>query len=561
MGWWPFGARHPGPHRLARDSIAKTDDDLTLPYFARDDYESAIRNHVARHHNVVLYGPARQGKTLLLSRCIPVQTSIYIECRPDFKRTHLYRLILSSLGYSISTEKKRSQKGSATIKFGLFGSKMGGEVDVEQEKTLQEINIDLKNPSEVAHLISRIPQTPYVILNGFHMLNAGTKENILFDLAFFTERSQMRYVIVGTWTAIDYLEAIEPAVTGKLSYLNIPYWSDAELRAVHRFWRERGAAPEASPEMLDQMILLAGGDISLFSALAALPRAASLADFGRQAEELAVGRSLRGLEARIGEFLRRKELALSYTEVQTTSTLEPNPDFKPIPGARKADYQRIAINPDTSRPYRTTREVAIDADGNPQYREVVSADLESSNDNIGEFLITELYMAARRERDEVAVRDLVASFKQARLARAVAVNDTRLKAVFLRIDEAQRHAMISPPLVAVDARKGSVRIADRRFYLALKGSAEDDFDELLAACRPETLPRPSRRARISDEVPDDEQERLKEEALGELGSSPVAADAGAGDTDADGLGDGDNASDDGSDTGDDEDSPVARTRG
>jgi hypothetical protein len=183
------------------------DDELPQRYFLRGNFEATLKEHIERHHNIVLYGPARQGKTLLLSRCMDVSASIYVECRPDFKRTHVYRLILSSLGYSVTMTKKRKEKGGASVKFKLFGAGVGGDVGLEQESSAQEINIDLRNPSEVAHLISRIPRRLYVILNGFHMLNDNTKENLLFDLAFFTERSRMRYVILGTWVTDDYLEA------------------------------------------------------------------------------------------------------------------------------------------------------------------------------------------------------------------------------------------------------------------------------------------------------------------------------------------------------------------
>lgn len=481
-------------------------------YFPRAPLEAEVRKRLARHDSLVLYGPARQGKTMLLAACLPIRDCIYIECRPDFKRPHIYRLILASLGYSITTGGKRSRKADYSIKLGVLGTNMEGGVDLAQERTLQEINVDLKNPSEVAHLISRIPRLPYVVLNGFHLLNPNTRENLLFDLAFFSERSQIRFVIIGTWHQADYLEAIEPAIAGKLHYIRVPFWSTEELHEVYRFWCEKTAIRPLPSGILDEMISLAGGDIALFAALMAMPPAATIEESHKHAVELVVRRSLRGLAARIEELLNRRELAFSYRAIAVDTRFEPNPDFQPTPGAREADYQRVVINPETGRPFADGREVKLDAAGNLQYREMTDAILTTFTARIGDFLIYEFYDAAQANRDTLVLTDLVAKLKRVWLRNAVGIDDAGLRAVFLRIDEAQRRAPVSPALVETTEDGQALRIADRRFYLTLRSMGPDEFDEWFEKHRPAGTPRPRRRANVSADVPQWELDRLTEQA-------------------------------------------------
>jgi hypothetical protein len=482
--------------------------ELDQCYFPRLNVEPEVKKRLARRDNFVLYGPARQGKTMLLSACLPIRDSIYIECRPDFKRPHLYRLILASLGYSISTEKKRKQKADYKIKFGLLGTNMGAGVDLEQERTLQEINVDLKNPSEVAHLISRIPNLPYVVLNGFHLLDPNTKKNFLFDLAFFAERSEIRFIIVGSWLQVDYLEAIEPAITGKLHYIPVPFWAAEELRAAHRFWCDRQVIKPVLPEILEEMISLSGGDIALFAALMAMPPASSIDSLRRDAIELVVSRSLRGLEARIEELLNRREIAFSYDAIHTEIALEANPNFHPIPGATDATYQRVAINPETGRPFSKREEVKIDATGTPQYRENVNVTRVTRVGRIGDFVLYKFYQAVRAGSDTLQLSELVAEFMRDYLPDSIGIDAAKLTAIFLQIHEAQRLAPISPPLIEVTSDARALHIADRRFYLTLKSMGPDDFEDWFEKRRPSDTPKPRRRANISSDITQEDLDQL-----------------------------------------------------
>lgn len=178
----------------------------------------------------MIYGPPHLGKTVLLTQQLGTADFIYIGCRPGFKRAQIYRVLLSSLGYALLVEKKRRGKASTTVKFGIGSIGVEAGAEGEMEQMMQSVTIDLKNASEVAHLISRIKRPPRVVLDNFQLLDRGTKENLLFDLAFLSERRSIQVVIVGAWSQEDYLEEIEPAVAGRFRYIEISPWSNPELR-------------------------------------------------------------------------------------------------------------------------------------------------------------------------------------------------------------------------------------------------------------------------------------------------------------------------------------------
>ena len=221
-------------------------------YVARPNLEAALAGFVARGENLVLYGPTHQGKTMLLTRQMPSDT-VVIECRPDFKRAQIYRVIMSSLGYAVLVEKKKSGKASTTVKLGVGVFKGEANAEGGLEQTLQPVTVDLKNSSEVAILISRIKNLPWIVLNNFQLLDSRTKRTLLFDLVTFADRPGMRILIVGSWPNEDYLEELEPALAGRFRYLEVPMWTEDELRKATAQWTSNARKPHAGDieEFLD----------------------------------------------------------------------------------------------------------------------------------------------------------------------------------------------------------------------------------------------------------------------------------------------------------------------
>jgi hypothetical protein len=508
---WPFRKKSYVAGPLARGS---TNDVQDLFYFSRPQIEKSITDALANGDNLVIYGPSRQGKTILLSRLLAPDDSIYIECRPGFKRTQIYRVALSSIGYSVMVEKMKRGKATTTVKLGVPSIGLGAEASAEgeMEQTMQSITIDLKNPSEVAQLISRIKRLPWIVLNNFQLLDSVTKKNLLFDLTFFAERPDIRIIIVGVWSNEDDLEEIEPAMAGKFKYVLVPNWSKAELYKVAAQWSARSQALDAITPNLEEFLELADGDISLFRALvdgsidkggSALGRTADTpADLPIKA--LVLGRFRRGLSSKLKATFAEREIYLTYYCLQPTSRFAINPKFHPIPNAPQSEYLTTTIDPYTNRAYSDGRSVLLDHDGNPQYIEETTGQVVQMQTEIVRFLLRKFHSAVQQRSGKIELARLTQEFGEELHPKPISLDQSRLKAVFARFDEVQRLALIVPPILAMNSARDAIEIIDRRLVLFLSNVTLDDLEELLDDAQPLVFPTARRRNHVSPEMTEDE---------------------------------------------------------
>jgi hypothetical protein len=458
---WPFRksllARSPG-----KESRPKT----KLPdafYVSRPILEHDVSSALKRGEHLVIYGPPRQGKTRLLMRHHLDAEPIYIECRPGFKRTQIYRVALSSIGYSVLVERKKGGKASANVKLGLMSSGIQASAGRDLEEVTQTITVDLKNPSEIAHLVSRVKTLPHVVLNDFQLLDATTKRNLLFDLRIFAERPSIRVVIVGAWPNEDYLEEIEPAVTGIFRYVLVPTWSEQELRGAYALWSERGLLRPSSGVRLEQSLSLSGGDISLFRALATgdwhhSAEDLSVATSRSRAETLVLDRFGRALGIKLKALLSQRTSYLTYLSLKVSKHLAANPKFRHSGGPRAWTIEQSRRDPITHEPWPKGRQVMLDREGNPQYIEETTGVLEVVSTDTVRFLLRKVHSAVQEGKSDVSLRELATQFVEESRPLPVAIDKSKLRAVFSRFDEAQRKALVAPPLLYTDAVKEAIEI-------------------------------------------------------------------------------------------------------
>lgn len=483
---------------------------------ARPSVEAPLADAFRQRENIVVYGPPRQGKTTFLARALPAEDPIYIECRPGFKRAQIYRVLLAALGYAIVVTKKRRGKATATVKLGLLGVgvEAGAEGEVEQEA--QAVTVDLKNPSEVAHLIARIGRVPYLVLNNFQLLDGGTKRSLLFDLAFFAERSRVRFVIVGAWLNEDYIEEIEPALGGRLRYVPVPLWSDDELRAALDVWKQRFPALASPTTPVDALLALSDGDISLLRAMlddavlraSGKPASSATADLIAATGALVASRFGRSLGPKLRDLLAERDAYIGYAIVNVTRAYEPNPRFSLPDDDAGSPSRRTAINPETGRPYADGRVVQLDAAGEPQYEERLQGELGNARVGIVPFMLLQMHDAVAHGERRVLLDDLVRELLSQLRPPVAALNEVRLRSVFSNLVEIQRRALIVPPLLAVDTVAPAIEIADRRFELFLRSIAREDLEDLLDEAQPSTPPQPRRRHQVSDTLTEAETQAL-----------------------------------------------------
>jgi hypothetical protein len=496
---WPFKSTSnkkkayvAGPQEIQGDTA----------YVSRPNLETALAGFVARGENLVLYGPSHQGKTMLLNRQMPSDT-VVIECRPDFKRAQIYRVIMSSVGYAVLVEKKKSGKASTTVKLGVgvFGGEANAEGGLEQ--TLQPVTVDLKNSSEVALLISRIKNLPWIVLNNFQLLDSRTKQTLLFDMVTFADRPGMRILIVGSWPNEYYLEELEPALAGRFRYLEVPMWSDDELRKADAQWTSNARKPRAGN--IEEFLELADGDISLFRTLVDVSfsksgsagKAASDGSSAPSVQDVVVGRFRRGLSSKLQAIFAERDSYVGYIVLQPTIERALNPKFTPVAGRADSDYLRTSINPETGKPFADGGQVPMDQHKNAQYIEQTIDKPYSTQVDIVRYLFRQFHTAAQKGTPKIAIDTLVQEFGSNQAPEPTQLDESKLRAALLRFGEVQREALVVPALLNVDSTAQTMEITDRRFLLFLKGIEIEDLMELLDEAQPPQLPTPRRRNQIA----------------------------------------------------------------
>ena len=501
--WTPWKNAQAKPPRPSRSTAAAMPQDPL--FIARPAIENQIRAGLASGANLMLYGPPRQGKTTLLNLCLQESGSIYVDCRPRLNRTQIYRFVLASLGYSVLVSSKRRGKGSATIKMSLLGTGVDIGAEGEAEQVMESVSIDLKNPSEVAHLIARLGRPIYLVLNNFQLLDVDTQQDLLFDLVCFSERSRVRFIIVGEWGDADYLEEKEPALAGRIQEIPVPFWSNLELSALFAKSPQLKGDAAARKGRLDQALALSGGDVSLFRALITAP-SPSRSDDGATMQQLVLARFGRGMVTRTQGLLAQRDAYFSYQGLTVKAALSSNPDFdaETLPTADQASTSNI--NPVNGQPFSDGRSSRIDAAGCTEFLEHRQAAIESFQIDLAGFVMRQLHAAAQAGSDTVSLeacsRELLKTLQPAPLE----VDLSRLSRIYAQLLEAQRRAMIMPALFALDS--AMLHSADRRFFLYLQQITEEDLEDLLELSRPEKTPQARRRSRITRRLSRDESDAL-----------------------------------------------------
>ncbi|MBV9027560.1 MAG: hypothetical protein JO311_03010 [Candidatus Eremiobacteraeota bacterium] len=190
-----------------------------------------------------------------------------------------------------------------------------------------------------------------------------------------------------------------------------------------------------------------------------------------------------------------------------------NPEFKPTPGKPGDQYLQTQLNPKTNRPYPGGQEVRLDDDNRPQYLEEPWATVTSRNVNIGDFLFRAFYDAAHKGVRSIDVATLTKRFLHVTNPQPLHVDGTRLNAALLRIGDAQRQALIVPPMLIADASGQALEIGDQRLFIYLQSLAADDLEEFLDAAYPNQWPSPRRRNYISTPMTDEETDEAIKSAL------------------------------------------------
>lgn len=433
-------------------------------FFDRPQLTQRLKSALRSGNHVLLYGPPRQGKTAIYNNCLGDAKVCFVDGADEPKRKEIYRMLLSFLGCSIAVEEKRKKKYGLNVGVKLFSASVGGDGGGEVETVVKQVEIDIGNPSELAHLIAGIGMAPIVLINNFQCLEKGVQRSILQDMCFFHESSNIRFVLVGSWDDELYLERVCPQVSVCVDKVLFDYWPEAELVGLGQHCNAQLAAP-LDTKIYQLIAAESGGNVDAFC-----------------------------------------RLCILYLGLRSRGEVPQNPDANWLSSV-SSDYRfnwfralyvprlgELAVHGDMVIDYKVEVEKVVDDTDQDD-------DTDKKNDGDGKTMVVEElrshfvgawllnYCAAtdaKAKSFQLSIDDLCETFSKEVLAQATHVNRRRLRRVFQGVEEVQRDLNIVPRLFTLGSGGLSLLISAPDLQLYLSKVNKDEFADMLEDCIEDT---------------------------------------------------------------------------
>jgi hypothetical protein len=242
-----------------------------VTYVDRAGLDARIRYYLNSGRHLVIFGPSKQGKTVLRQRAIEDKDSIVIQCRSSNAKTSIYREVLGRLEVYQETGREVGSGREGSVEANLTGSagvpmvfkgeaKLAGSATIssEQKTSLRLFGQDVDDLSFVAKAI--LDSGKKVILEDFHYVTEEDKKGIAEDLKTLLEYG-VSLIIVGTWHEQFMLVGYNGDLNGRIDEIDL-VWQDEELRRIIELG-EQALNIKILPDLVDQIIKDANGSVGL----------------------------------------------------------------------------------------------------------------------------------------------------------------------------------------------------------------------------------------------------------------------------------------------------------
>jgi hypothetical protein len=242
-----------------------------VTYVDRAGLDERIRYYLNSARHLVIFGPSKQGKTVLRQRAIEDKDCIVIQCRSSNAKTAIYREVLGRLKVYQETGKEVGSGREGSVEANLTGSagvpmvfkgeaELAGSATIssEQRRSLRLFGQEADDLSFVAKAI--LDSGKKVILEDFHYVTEEDKKGIAEDLKTFLEYG-VRLIIIGTWHEQFMLVGYNGDLNGRIDEIDL-VWQDEELRKIIELG-EQALNIKIDPVLVDQIIKDANGSVGL----------------------------------------------------------------------------------------------------------------------------------------------------------------------------------------------------------------------------------------------------------------------------------------------------------
>jgi hypothetical protein len=214
-----------------------------LSYVVRNieqQFKDALANE--RFAAIVIYGTSKQGKSSLRRSVLPDGACTIVRATLGVSREGLFREILNQAGAAGRTTRgvdKRTErnKGFSFNPLKWFGIEGIGEISIREKnehkesEMVDEVEIDYSVTSAVARRYRQVAGTRPIVIDNFHYVEADVQRQLATDILAFAD-CEIKTIVLGTWTAQDYLKRFNTDLGRRMCPLSIEPWVDADLGAV-----------------------------------------------------------------------------------------------------------------------------------------------------------------------------------------------------------------------------------------------------------------------------------------------------------------------------------------
>jgi hypothetical protein len=205
--------------------------------------------------HIVIYGPSKQGKTILRKKVLPEDRCVVVPCRPDWTVENIYSEVLRQLGATLDVTEKSTMltggslngeaKGKAGIHFVASGE-VKGSVTGKLERTSEKVVKPASDATFVLLMEVAKKSGRRIIIEDFHYLAEEQRRRLAFDLKAFWDAAVF-FVIVGVWAEQNLLTVYNNDLSSRVEEIDVQ-WNNNDLDSV------LGKGEEALNILLDDEI-------------------------------------------------------------------------------------------------------------------------------------------------------------------------------------------------------------------------------------------------------------------------------------------------------------------
>jgi hypothetical protein len=233
----PQTRREPAP---LREVFGVNRQKNTLSYIERavdHNFKKALQD--GQYSVVVIYGTSKQGKSSLRRHVLPEPFCTFVPATHGMTQEMLYRNILNQAQAAgpLRFTKSGSVSVGAEAEFKLpewlsfLSAKANVTAERSTERTWEEVGIDLADAGGVARHYANVAGQRPIVIDNFHYFSPEMQRSLAIDIRAFEEFG-VKFVIMGTWKARNYLEMQNHDLTGTVCPLSIEPWTNEDFTRV-----------------------------------------------------------------------------------------------------------------------------------------------------------------------------------------------------------------------------------------------------------------------------------------------------------------------------------------